>query len=202
MERTWTRTARLLHWTMALGIFVMIPAGYTMAWTYGAAMKGGPLAQLHLRSSQVHHTLGLIILALAAVRLAWRLRHPAPPLPAGTATLAPRTVEALLYSLLLLLPLSGWAALSALGGGAGYPAPALWFFAHDGFGPHGLIPHIVTPKPWNAPGIRTYGTFARAHVWMVWAGGALLVLHIGAALWHHFVRRDQVLVAMLGKADR
>jgi len=202
MPRNWTRTARLLHWTMALAVFVMIPAGYAMAWTYAAASKGGPLAQLHLRASQVHHTLGLVILALAIYRLAWRLRHPAPPLPRGTGTLAPRTVQALLYALLLLLPLSGWAALSALGSGAGYPAPALWVFTHDGFGPGGLIPHIVTPKPWNAPGVLTYGTFARAHVWMIWGGGALLALHIAGGLWHHFVRRDPVLAAMLGKADR
>lgn len=202
MERHWTRTARVLHWTMALAIFVMVPVGYAMTWTYGAAMKGGLLAEVHLRSSQLHHTLGMIILALAVVRLYWRLRHPAPALPVGTGSVAPRVVQGLLYALLLLLPLSGWAALSALGSGAGYPAASMWFLTHDGFGSDGLIPRIVTAKPWNAPGWFTYGTFAHAHLWMVWGGGVLLAVHVGAALWHHFVRRETVLAAMLGKTPR
>lgn len=198
MDRNWNRTARVLHWTMAGAIFVMIPVGYAMTWTYGAAAKGGPLAQVHLRSSQVHHTLGLFILALAVARLCWRFTHRAPPLPDGVRPLAPRMVQALLYALLLLLPLSGWAALSALGAGAGYSAPSMWFFTHDGFAPGGLIPHIVSPKPWNAHGVMTYGTFAHAHVWMIWGGGVLLAAHIAAAMWHHVARHDDVLKAMLG----
>ncbi|WP_442789677.1 cytochrome b [Novosphingobium sp. SL115] len=111
---------------------------------------------------------------------------------------AARGVQALLYALLLLLPLSGWAALSALGAGAGYPAPEMWFFTHDGFGPGGLIPHLVEPRPWNAPGLIGYGLFAKSHVYMVWAGGALLVAHIGGALKHHFIDRDGVLARMAG----
>lgn len=200
MPTNWTRTARVLHWTMALAIAAIVPAGYVMAWTYGAATNG-PVKTLHITASQVHHTLGLIILALALVRLAWRLRHPAPPLPSGTHTAAPRVVQFLLYALLFLLPLSGWASLSAMAGGAGYPAPELWFFTVDGFRA-GFIPHIVTPKLWNDPGLLTYGTFARAHVWLLWAGGLLLTLHIAGALWHHFVRKDNVLRAMLGKTER
>lgn len=199
--RNWTRTARILHWAMAAMILVIVPAGFIMTWTYVASIKGGPLAGVHIRASQVHHTLGLIILALALYRLWWRLRHPAPPLPAGTSAFAPRAVQALLYALMILLPLSGWAALSALGTGAGYSGTPMWFFTHDGFGPGGMIPHIVTPKPWNAPSLFTYGTFGHAHRYMVWGGGVLLALHIGGGLWHHFVRRDSVLKAMLGKAE-
>ena len=197
----WTRTARLLHWGTALAVLVIVPAGYVMAWTYLDGSKGGPLAWLHIRASQVHHTLGLLILAAALFRLYWRLRHPAPPLPQGTSAFAPRAVQALLYVLLLALPLTGWAALSSLAGAAGYPAPSMWFFTHDGFGPGGLIPHIVSPRPWNAPGLLTYGTFAKTHVYLIWAGGALLLAHIGGALWHHFVRRDNVLRAMLGRTN-
>lgn len=198
----WTPTARWLHWGTALAVLVEVPAGFTMAWTYLDGARGGPLAGLHLRTSQIHHTLGLILLLTVVVRLGWRLRHPVPALPSGTssaARLAARGVQVLLYALLLLLPLSGWAALSALGTGGGYPAPELWFFTHNGFGPDGLIPHIVTPRPWNAPGVIGYGLFAKVHVFMVWAGGALLLLHIGGALKHHFIDRDGVLKRMLGK---
>ncbi|NLR70370.1 hypothetical protein HGI47_05730 [Novosphingobium sp. ERN07] len=202
MIEGWTRTARWLHWGTALAVLVEVPAGFAMAWTYLDGVRGGPLAGLHLRASQVHHTLGLLLLASVIVRLWWRWRHPAPALPAQTSrsgALAARGVQALLYGLLLLLPLTGWAALSALGAGAGYSAPQMWFFGHDGFGPGGLIPHIVTPRPWDAPGIVGYGLFAKAHVYMVWAGGVLLVLHIGGALKHHVIDRDGVLKRMLGR---
>ncbi len=202
MSEGWTRTARWLHWGTALAVLVEVPAGFAMAWTYLDGVRGGLLAGLHLRSSQVHHTLGLLLLASVIFRLCWRWRHPAPALPAQTSrrgALAARGVQALLYGLLLLLPLTGWAALSALGSGAGYSAPQLWFFTHDGFGPGGMIPHIITPRLWNAPGIVGYGLFAKTHVTMVWAGGALLVLHIAGAVKHHFIDRDGVLKRMLGR---
>jgi cytochrome b561 len=108
-----------------------------------------------------------------------------------------RVTQALLYALLLVIPLSGWAALSAMAAGAGYPAPPIWFFTHDGFGPGGIIPHIVPPVAWNAPVLFNFGFFARTHVYGLMLGGVLLVLHGSAALIHHFVRRDDVLRAML-----
>lgn len=195
----WNRAARLLHWGTALAILVEVPVGFAMAWTYGA--KGESAAAVHLRASQAHHTLGLLLIAAVAIRLIWRLSHPAPPLPRGTGAaqkLAARGVQALLYALLLALPLTGWAALSSMAAGAGYPAPEMWFFTHDGFGPGGVIPHIVTPKPWNSPGLLTYGTFARAHVWLLIGGAVVLAAHIAGALWHHFVKRDGVLARMIG----
>lgn len=196
----WTRTARWLHWSTALAVAVEVPAGFAMAWTYLDGVKGGPLANLHIRASQVHHTLGMILLFTTLFRLYWRWRHRAPAFPSEVTTagsLIARAVQACLYALLLLLPLSGWAALSALAGGAGFPAPELWFFGHDGFGPGGMIPHLVAPRPWNDP--LGYGLFARAHVWMLWAGGGLLVLHIGGAIKHHFLDRNDVLLRMMGR---
>lgn len=198
----WTRTARLLHWGMALAVLVEVPVGFAMAWTYGSKLAG-PQA-VHLRASQAHHTLGMLILLTVLIRLAWRWRHGAPDLPPATPgwqRLAARATQALLYLLLLLIPLSGWAALSALGAGGGYPAPEMWFFTHDGFGPDGMIPHLVEPHPWNAKVLLGYGLFARAHVYMLMLGGAFVALHGLAALHHHFVRRDGVLARMWsGKA--
>lgn len=194
-DARWNRVTRLIHWITALAILVEVPAGFAMAWTY--FVKGQET--LHLRASQVHHTIGFLLLAVLLVRLTWRYRHAAPDLSAQVSVAQrrlSRAVQGLLLVLLLLVPLSGWAALSAMAGGAGYPAPPIWFFGHDGNGPGGLIPHIVTPKPWNAPALLTYGNLARAHVWLLMFGAALLVAHIGAALWHHFAKRDGVLRSM------
>jgi cytochrome b561 len=193
----WTRTARLLHWGVALAIAVEVPAGFIMSWTYAAKDAAGKAD--HILASQIHHTIGLLLIAIVLFRLYWRWQHPAPPLPADTprwqAMLA-RVTQALLYALLLVIPLSGWAALSAMAAGAGYPAPPIWFFTHDGFGPGGMIPHIVPPVAWNAPVLFNFGFFARMHVYGLMLGGVLLALHGSAALLHHFVRRDQVLRAM------
>jgi len=196
----WTRLARWLHWGMALAILIEVPAGLAMAWTYAAKSTDGQA--VHLRSSQIHHTIGMLLIGVVLVRLWWRWRHGAPALPAQTPrwqAVVARGTQALLYGLLLLVPLSGYAALSAMAGGAGYPAPPLWLFTHNGFGPGGIVPHIVPPVAWNAPVLLNYGLFARAHVYMLMVGGGLLALHVGAALFHHFVRRDGVLAAMLGR---
>jgi cytochrome b561 len=182
---------------VALAIAVEVPAGFIMSWTYAAKDAGGKAD--HILASQIHHTIGLLLIAVVFFRLYWRWQHPAPPLPADTPpwqTMLARITQALLYALLLVIPLSGWAALSAMAAGAGYPAPPIWFFNHDGFGPGGMIPHIVPPVAWNAPVLFNFGFFARMHVYGLMLGGVLLVLHGSAALVHHFVRRDEVLAGM------
>lgn len=198
----WSRVARVLHWGTALAIAVEVPAGFVMGWTYIARDPEGMAA--HLRSSQIHHTLGLLLLLAVAFRIVWRLTHatPAPPSGASRAEVAlAASVQGVLYLLLLAIPLSGWAALSALGAGGGYPAPSLWFFTVDGFGPDGFIPHIATPVAWNAPVLFKYGFFARIHRWGLVLGAVVLVLHVAGALKQHFVARSNVLRRMWsGKA--
>lgn len=193
----WSRPIRVIHWGVALGILCEVPAGFAMAWTYAARDAAG--VATHLRASQVHHTLGLLILLVVGVRLVVRLRHGSPPVPAGSGqaeAAISRVVQVGLYGLLFLLPLSGWAALSALGAGGGYPAPALWVFAWDGFGPGGLVPHLVPPVPWNAPVLLNYSLFARLHRWGLVLGGVLLALHVVGALKQHFINRNDVLRRM------
>lgn len=198
----WTRVARWLHWGMALAILVEVPAGYVMAYTY--APPGGENEALHITASQMHHTIGMLVLAAVLFRLGWRFTHPAPPLPDGLGRFergAAKAVQALLYALLLVIPLTGWAALSSLADVPGFGATHMWFFAHDGFGPDGLIPRIVEPVPYDGPQFFKYSLFGQSHVWLIYFGGALLALHVLAALRHHYLLRDNVLKAMLGRED-
>jgi len=197
MVKSWNKVARVLHWGTALAVLVEVPIGLVMTQTYASRNAGGMTA--HLRSSQIHHTLGLLLLVAVAFRIVWRISHDRPAPPAGATraeVVLAAAIQGLLYLLLLAIPLSGWAALSAMAGGAGYPAPELWFFTTDGFGPHGFIPHIATPVAWNAPVLFNYGLFARIHVWGLIFAGFVLALHIAGALKQHFVAKSDVLSRM------
>lgn len=192
--QSWRRAARALHWGMALLIAVEVPAGFVMSRTYA---QPGAAATWHYWSSNVHHSAGLTLLALALVRVFVRLVGPHPaPIGSKVEKRVARGSHRLMYLLMLLIPLTGWAAVSSLQASAHYPNP-LWVFGIDGFGPGELVPHIVPPVPWDSPTPWRYATFGTAHRWLLIAGGALLALHVAAALRHHFYLRDQTLRRML-----
>ena len=195
----WGRVSRALHWGMAALLVLEVPAGFVMGRTYAA--KDPTLARWHYWSANVHHSLGLTLLALVILRAAWRLSRLAPGVIGTRAERrVARGVQGLLYAFLLLVPLAGWAALSSLMPTAQFPNP-LWFFGHDGFAPGGWVPHIVPPVAWDAPTFWRYGTFITAHRWLLIGGAVLLSLHVLAALRHHFILRDATLRRML-KDDR
>jgi len=162
------RVAVILHWIMALGIFALIGIGLTMK---QAGMPKLRMFQLY----QLHKSIGVIILLLAVVRLAWRLAHRPPPLPAALPRLERRVayaVHGLLYVLLLALPLSGWALVSA----SPLNIPTVLF---------GTIPwpHIpwLAELPDKAP---VAAALQAAHDYGAYALMAVLAGHIGAALRH------------------
>ena len=196
----WTKTARWLHWAAAIAILVLVPAGYIMANSYGNPDPG--VHKTHILASQVHQTLGLLLIVLMAFRLLWRLNHPVPvlraPLPQWQVRLA-QIVQWALYGLLLAIPLLGWAALSSLADIPAFGATQIWFFGHDGFGAGGVIPRIVPPVPYDAPQLLNYSSIASAHRWLAYLAGGILTLHILGALRHHFILNDNVLRRMLGK---
>ncbi|WP_240635234.1 cytochrome b [Lysobacter enzymogenes] len=130
-----------------------------------------------------HRHFGLLVLALFCLRIGLRLRLAAARRPAGTGPLAraeriaAALTHAALYTLLLALPLLGWTLSDAL-------AKPVHLF--------GLaLPSLVEPDPDLADTLQAW------HLDAAWALLALAALHAGAALWHHFVRRDQVLRNML-----
>ncbi len=169
----WGAGAKCLHWTLALAIFVMMALGWIMtAW---------PKSPAKFEMYFVHKSLGIVILALMVLRLCWRLLNPTPRLP---KTLKPyervlaHGTHALLYLLLLAMPVSGWVINSA----ANFPLKVFGLFN---------LPPLVGPDK------AVQGQAEVVHLWLFWIVGGLLVLHIGAALKHHFVLRDEVLARML-----
>jgi cytochrome b561 len=168
--RAYTGIARTIHWSMAVLVLVMVPLGVAIAneWV-------GPVLY------DLHKTLGVILAALILVRIAYRLTHKPAPLPPDIAPLqrlAAGTVHALLYTLLLVQPFIGWIATSA------YPAPVPFFRLFN------------MPLIWPANRALSDQLFV-VHRTIGVTIGILALMHIGAALHHHFVRRDGVLRRML-----
>ena len=106
----YTRTARALHWLVALGIATAV----AMALSF----DGLPLSPHKIRLINFHKWAGLTVLWLAALRLAWRLRHRPPALPGQLPRWEQRAAHgahALLYVLMFVTPLLGWWLSSAKG---------------------------------------------------------------------------------------
>lgn len=97
---------------------------------------------------------------------------------------------------MLLIPLSGWAALSSLQGTTQFPNP-LWLFGRDQFAPSGFVPRIAPAVAWDASTPLRYSTFIAIHRCLLLVGAVLLSVQIAAALRHHMLRRDATLARML-----
>ena len=166
-------SARVLHWITAVLVLLMVPLGIVIANEWGGPIQT-PLYNLH-------KSIGAVLLPIVVVRLIYRLGHPPLPLPADVPPLqqaAAQTVHWLLYAMLIVQPLIGWTATSA------YPAPLPVF---------GLF---ELPRIWPEDRPLSDRLFA-VHRWLGIAIGAVAVLHISAALHHHFVRKDRVLMRMV-----
>lgn len=166
----YTRVAILLHWTIAALIVLNLAIGLL----HDSVFKGWIPA---------HKAIGMVVLLLSIVRLGWRLTHPAPALPRDIPAWQRGLAHAshwAFYGFMLLLPISGWIFTSA--GATRYP------FGFFGLFPLPYLP--IGPSKGLAQGFNT------AHELMGWALLGLLVLHVAAALKHHFLDRDAVLARM------
>ena len=170
----YTLTARILHWVTAALVVTMIPIGI--------AMSNADFGQAQDTLYHLHRSIGAVLLPIMVFRLAYRLRHPAPPLPADipeTQQLAAHATHWALYALLVAQPILGWIATSA------YRAPILVFRLFE------------LPPIWRVD--RAFAeTVFTVHRSLGFIVAGLLLAHIGAALFHHFVRNDRVLMRMLG----
>ena len=103
MDTHYTATAKLLHWLIALMIFGMLGFGFYMT--------GLDLSPTKLELYSWHKWAGVTVFLLVLVRLAWRIGHRPPALPAhmpAIERLAAHAGHHLLYLLMLAIPLSGW----------------------------------------------------------------------------------------------
>lgn len=164
--------ARLLHWLMALMIIAML--------FIGAGMVASVSAR-HEWLLQLHKPLGIAILLLVIVRLVVRFTTRQPPLPAdlpGWQVLAANVSHVLLYALMLVLPLLGWGMISA----AGDPVMlGNWL----------QLPSILSAHA------QTFALLRKAHGYLAYLLFLTVLVHLAAALFHAWVRRDEVLDSML-----
>jgi cytochrome b561 len=166
--------ARTFHWLTAALVLTMIPIGITMANADLGSAVEDPLYHLH-------RSIGALVLVITAVRLIYRLRNPAPPLPVDMPALqqfAARATHWALYALLIVQPLVGWIATSA------YRAPVLFFWMFE------LPPIWQEDRPFS----EAMFTVHRSLGILI---AALICVHIAAALYHHFILRDRVLGRMV-----
>lgn len=176
--RHWTALAKWLHWVVALLIAVQLVLGWVAAsWR---------LSPTQLELFVWHKSIGMLVLLLVVLRLAWRLRHAAPALPQDMPRWERRAALAshvLLYVVMLALPFSGWVDNSA----SGVPFSIFWF----------------VPLPSIAPvNEDVAGVAGEIHLALGILLIVLVAIHVAAALRHHFIERDDVLVRMLPGSRR
>lgn len=182
-----------LHWLIAAAVLSMLPMGWWMA----DAITDPARQQTAFKLYQLHKSIGFTILGLTLVRLAWRIAHPAPPMPAEMPAFerfAARATHWAFYALLLALPITGWAYVSS-GWAVSTDKPlnvaTVWF---------GLVqvPHLgfVAEQPAEMRRLGAYSAMG-AHTALAFGAVGLIALHVAAALKHQFHDRDNVLPAMV-----
>lgn len=167
----YTGLAIALHWLLALAIVA--------SFSVGVYMSDLPISPLRLKLINWHKWAGICILALSALRLLWRLTHQPPadvPMPAWQQR-ASHAAHGLLYALFFAVPLAGWAYSSA----AGFPIVVFGVLP---------LPDFVSPDKALAESIKPL------HATLAFVLAGVVVLHMAAALKHHFIDRDGLLDRM------
>jgi cytochrome b561 len=170
MSARYDRGAITFHWTMA----VLIAAVGTIGLLHDSFPK-----RSHNYWINIHALLGLTVWVLAIARFGWRRRHPPPPLPEGSGQLSrrlSRPVHLLLYALIFVTPIVGFVT----------------FVWHGRVFDFGLF--SVDPKVAKNPAI--FEPTEDLHGYLAYALFTLVGVHVLAALWHQFYRRDGLLLRM------
>lgn len=169
----YTRTAVGLHWLVA----GLILSGLFMGWT----MTEMALSPRKLQVYNWHKWVGVTVLGLAVVRLIWRFTHRSPPLAATTPRwqrAAARGGHALLYLLMLVMPLTGWIYSNL----TGYPVVYLGKIP---------LPDLVERNRELAE------TWLEVHATLGVVLAVVIAGHVAAAFYHQFFMRDGTLLRML-----
>jgi cytochrome b561 len=174
---TYGAMARLLHWGMSIMIFGQLALGIAV-WEF---MERGPMRSAY---TGLHFSLGMTILGLLLVRIAWRFGNPPPAPLAGqppALVLGAKLGHGLLYLLLFALCISGWIAVSSNTAGLG-PDYFGWF---------------RWPAIW-APDEHVHEAMETVHKYLAWTLAVVVTGHVAATLYHHVRLKDGTLRRMTG----
>ncbi len=168
--------AILFHWVIAALILYQIVVGL---WMEGALEAGDEATRFAAYETvQQHKAIGLTVLALSLLRLAWRLANPTPPAPASMPFLE-RAASTLshwgFYGLMIGMPLTGWAMVSTSPDFV--MVPTSWFDI-------AAVPHLpdapliaaTQALGFGADAARASGAYAEAHELLAY--GAILLLAV------------------------
>ena len=169
----YSRTAIALHWLIALAVL----GQFAWGWWMQDIPKQPPGPRVD--AFNLHKSIGLTILAFMVVRLLWRWRHPAPPLPPlpRWQTGLAQTTHVVLYVALFVMPLAGYLGSVF----SGYPVKY--------FG--------VTLPAWGWKDQSLKDLMSAVHYVTSWVLAGAVVLHVAGALKHWVIERDE-LVARMG----
>jgi cytochrome b561 len=169
----YSAVAQTFHWIIA----ALIVTQFTLAWMADDLPLGAHKLGLLAR----HKSFGMTILMLAVLRLSWRLFNRPPELPDGMSNierLLAKLTHVAFYVLLFAMPLTGWLMSSAKNYSVSWFGLFTW-------------PNLIGKNEHNFDLLRS------THETLSWALFVLAILHILAALKHHFWNKDDVLVRML-----
>lgn len=174
---TTTRITQIVHWSFSVVILTMLSLGFFMKNTdYNPDLY------------QIHKVIGVCIFLLVFFRLYWRIKHPWPSSSKGTKYEKPALIaHVLLMILMVLMPLTGFMVS-----------------AFSGFGIH-IFGVFIVPEYLNSAGVVvpvhkfTYELAKVLHEIFAYTISSFIVMHIAAALKHHFINKDNTLIRMLNK---
>lgn len=178
----YTAVAITLHWLMAAALVGMIFMGWRMEDMRDLALAGDLTFAEVQTYYNWHKTIGISLLVLALARLGWRFTHKVPPMPDTMKPwekLAARATHIAFYAVMIAVPIFGWLTASA----TNFPS----YLANN---PALELPHLPVSNDLYEP----LGSIHGAGGWVIFA---LLALHAGAALKHHFINKDAVLTRMI-----
>ena len=174
---SWGSVARWFHWILGVAIIGML--------AYGWWMNHIPARPDRFFYRSIHADIGYLILLLMALRLIWRGINPTPALPSDTPRwqrIAASVSHWALYGVTIVVAMLGWAH-----SGARDPNYSSFFGLFK-------VPQFTSPDK------ATADAFEDRHIFMAYVLLALIVIHIAAAAWHHFFKRDRVAARMLDGA--
>jgi cytochrome b561 len=168
----YTRTAIVLHWTIAILVIGQFAWGWWMQEI--PKLPAGPRAE----AFNLHKSIGMTLLLLMALRLMWRSGHPAPPLPPMPSWQAAfaRTTHVLLYVALIVQPLVGYLGSEV----SGYPVRYFGMTLPGWAGKHADLKEFLSS----------------VHLANSWLIATLVLMHVAGALKHALIDRDGLLTRM------